>query len=472
MSDQDTKPVEGVKTPVENTEVVAPESNIDDADTVAVEDEDESKTNVDVAKDTEEPSAAEQDATNTTDGDQGNAEQDAKTEADEKDAKAETAEQDVKAEVDESESTAATPTDGTPGVKPMLRVKRGETQEKSDPSLLSDSDDHTLIRRQIHFYFSDSNLPNDTFLWGKTGGTENKPVPLSLISSFSRMRRFKPYSAVVDALKTSDQVVLEGPEGEETVRRKEPYQQSDEKDRAIVERTVYIKGFGPEHKSLQFDIEDFVAQFGEFNAVRLRRDEQDSKKNFKGSVFVEWADKETAVKFMALEPKPAWKVGENLHKLDFQWRIDYDKAKAAEEAAGGNKRHFNSRPQRGQHGQRGQRGGRGRGGHDSNDWKKRRDDDQRNGGNNRGDRGGRGRGRGNRGRGRGRAQDNNGRNADQVQATPRDNGRPRINLSKESAIYEAEKKSKKDTEANTNGKRTRDATDAADAPPAKKVDTK
>ncbi|KAI1779844.1 hypothetical protein F4818DRAFT_437145 [Hypoxylon cercidicola] len=433
MSDQDTKPVEGVKTPVENPDV-ATESAIDEASNVAVKDEDETK---DVAKDPQETSVVKE-ATNATEVDQGKVE-------------------------------TATPTDSRPGIKPMLRVKRGDPQQKSNPSLLSESDDHTLIRRQVHFYFSDSNLPDDTFLWGKTDGTDNKPVPLSLICSFSRMRRFKPYSAVVDALKTSDQVVLEGPEGEETVRRKEPYQKSDEKNRAILERTVYIKGFGPEHKSLQFDIEDFIAQFGEFNAVRLRRDELDEKKNFKGSVFVEWIDKETADKFMALEPKPAWKVGEDLHKLEIRWKVDYDKSKAEEDANRGNKRHHNnSRPQRGQRG-RSQRGGRpGQGGHDSNDWKKRRGDDQRNGFDNRGGRH-RGRGQG-RGRGRGRGQDNHDR-TNETRAGPRDDGRPKIHVSKESAQFmkdEAEKKS----QANANGKRARDADDATDARPSKKVDTK
>lgn len=161
MSDQDTKPVEGIKTPVENTEVVTAESGIDAAGTVAVKDEDvstvavkdedvstvaiknedESTTTVKdedksmadagVPKETKETSVAEQGATKTTNGDQG------------------TAEKDVNAEVGESESIATTPTDDTSGIEPMLKVKRGVPQEKSDPSLLPESDDHTLIRRQV-----------------------------------------------------------------------------------------------------------------------------------------------------------------------------------------------------------------------------------------------------------------------------------------------------------------------------------
>ncbi|KAI0176144.1 hypothetical protein GGR52DRAFT_539704 [Hypoxylon sp. FL1284] len=454
MSDQDTKPtkgvedVKGVEAPAEKSDTiaakseVAPEAIIDQSSNVAVKDEDESKDGIKAPQDT---SVVKEEVKEET-------KEEAKEEASVKEEATEVAkvEQEDKTEANKAES--ATPTDGRSGVKPMLRVKRGDPQEKSNPSLLSDSDDHTLIRRQVHFYFSDSNLPNDTFLWKNTDGTNNKAVPLSLISSFSRMRRFKPYTAVVDALKSSDQVVLEGPEGEETVRRKEPYQQSDEKDKAILERTVYIKGFGPEHKRLQFDIEDFVAQFGEFNAVRLRRDEMDEKKNFKGSVFVEWIDKETADKFMALEPRPAWKLGEELHKLDFQWKVDYDKAKEEEEALRGNKRRHHP-------GQRGQRGGKaGRGGRDSNDWKKRHGG-QRNGSNHRGGRGG--------GRGRGRGQDSHGRTS-QTQSSPQSNGRPVIHISEESAKTLA----KKNSEATTNGKRPRDTADAADAPPSKKVDTK
>lgn len=250
-----------------------------------------------------------------------------------------------------------------------------------------------------------------------TGLTENKPVPLATICSFKRMRRFKPYSAVVAAMKESSELVVEGEEGAETLRRKKAFDPS--KRIKIDERTVYVKGFGKEEPSTQFDIEAFFAQFGEFNSVRLRRGEKgDAKGGFKGSVWVEWANQETADKFMALDPKPQWKE----HDLLILWKQDYIKEKNEM------LRNDEGELSRG-HGSRGRGNFRGRGNRrDGGDnWKERRDRDQKSG-----HRGGRGRGRGSRGRG------------------GRDRG---------------------DRKDSDNSKRARED-DNQEAPPAKKVDAK
>ncbi|KAI1480289.1 hypothetical protein F4774DRAFT_90142 [Daldinia eschscholtzii] len=378
-------------------------------------------------------------------------------------------------QAEEGESNIKAEESAAPVTQPkeMLKVNRKgcETRHKSDASVLPDSDNPHEIRKQVEFYFSDSNLPGDKFLWTQTDGSNNKPVPLSVICNFSRMRRFKPYSAVVEALKSSKHLVVEGPEGEETIRRKQAYKPADDRQYQIDERSAYIKGFGEEQSSTQFDIEAFLAQYGEFNSVRLRRADDESK-TFKGSVFVEWADKETLDKFMALDPKPLWKE----HTLDIKTKLEY-KAMKAQEIRDGKipmkgSNHF-GRSQRGH-----RSGGRGRGsrgsyqGSDSNDWKKRRDDDQRNGfqdRRSRRDHRGRGRGRGNnRGRGRDRTENDNGR---QERPTSRDDGRPKINTSKESEKIMKEEGAKQNSEAQANGKRARDE-DHADVPPAKKVDTK
>ncbi|KAI8958477.1 hypothetical protein F5Y11DRAFT_336146 [Daldinia sp. FL1419] len=379
----------------------------------------------------------------------------------------------IKAEAEQDDLAVKAP-------KEMLKVNRRgcETRQKSDASILPDSDNPYEIRKQVEFYFSDSNLPGDKFLWTQTDGSNNKPVPLSVICNFSRMRRFKPYSAVVDALKASKHLAVEGPEGEETIRRKQAYKPSDDRQYQIDERSAYIKGFGEEQSSTQFDIEAFLAQYGEFNSVRLRRAD-DEKRAFKGSVFVEWSDKETLDRFMALDPKPLWKE----HVLDIKTKLDY-KAEKAQQIRDGviqpkGSNHF-GRPQRGHRG-----GGRGRGsrvhyeGPGANDWKKRRDEDQRKGfedrrgrRDHRGDHRGRGRGRGNnRGRGRDRNQNDNGRTKEQERPASRDDGRPKINTSKASERIMKEENAKSNSKAQANGKRARDE-DSTDTPPAKKVDTK
>ncbi|KAI1384999.1 uncharacterized protein F4822DRAFT_416970 [Hypoxylon trugodes] len=441
MSDQETKPAEGVTAPVENPDAnnnesaTAPDAmNVDNqeiADDKAADAKDTSGNTEDAAKEDKTPDVTE-------------------------------------AQEDKVETKQETQP-STTSAKPMLKVNRNgcPTREKSDPSILPDSDDAKLIRRQVQFYFSDSNLPQDKFLWEKTGGSENKPVPISLICSFSRMRRFKPYSAVVNALKDSEVLVVEGSEGEETVRRKGAFQEDPDREKKIHERSTYIKGFGEEKKSTQFDVEDFLSKYGEFNTVRLRRSE-DSEKVFKGSVFVEWIDKETADAFLALDPKPLW-LGE--YEMSIIPKTEYVIQQAKEEARKG-KGHG--------HSQRGQRGGRGshqsRGNHrntDVNDWKKRRQEDHRNGFDDRRgrrDHRGRGRGRGGRGRGNDRGQNGNGR-ADEQQRTARDNGRPKIHASKES-IKDMKEEAKRNSEAQANGKRARDDDGTTDAPPTKKVDTK
>src|SRR5437762_11528669 len=72
---------------------------------------------------------------------------------------------------------------------------------------------------QVEFYFSDSNLPMDKFLFAKVGGVENKPISLKMIATFKRMKRFQPYEAIVAALKDSE--FLDLTENQE-VKRKVP----------------------------------------------------------------------------------------------------------------------------------------------------------------------------------------------------------------------------------------------------------
>lgn len=224
---------------------------------------------------------------------------------------------------------------------------------------------------QVEFYFSDSNLPMDKFLLSKVGGSANKPVPLSLLHSFKRMRRFQPFSAIVEALKSSD--ILELTDNDTAVRRKVPLPESvsDAHDPTVVKvfedkamsRSIYAKGFGPEEPSTQFDIEAFFAPYGPTNAIRLRRA---ADKVFKGSVFVEFDSEETQKKFLALDPKPKWKGQDLLIKS----KKDYCEEKVRDIEAG------RIKPNRGRGGYR----GRGRGGRrDNRDWKERKSEDRKRG---------------------------------------------------------------------------------------------
>ncbi|KAF1811857.1 hypothetical protein P152DRAFT_459334 [Eremomyces bilateralis CBS 781.70] len=232
---------------------------------------------------------------------------------------------------------------------------------------LPETDDPDEIRKQVEFYFSDSNLPMDNFLFGQVGGSENKPVAIKVVHSFKRMRRFQPFSAVVAALKDSE--ILEVTENEE-IRRKVPLStNASEVSRDLIKtfddksapRSVYAKGFGEETEKTQLEIERFFEPYGPVRSVRLRRTYP--TRQFKGSVFVEFNNEETQKAFLALDPKPKW----NDTDLLIMGKKEYTDMKAADIKSGKIKPSY--RP----HGKNQSRKG------DDRDWKSRRNDFQKNG---------------------------------------------------------------------------------------------
>lgn len=178
----------------------------------------------------------------------------------------------------------------------------------SDASKLPTSSIPEEILKQVEFYFSDQNLPNDRFLY-TTAKSNDGWVPISTIACFSRMRRFQPFTAIVEALKQSKEL-LEVSEDNELVRRKIPLEEpKPEQKKNAFDRSIYAKGFGEETETTQFDLEKFFETFGAVKQVRLRRSDD---KKFKGSVFVEFEKIEDADAFLALDPKPKYEEKELL----------------------------------------------------------------------------------------------------------------------------------------------------------------
>ena len=273
------------------------------------------------------------------------------------------------------------------------------------------------ITPKVEFYFSDSNLLTDKFLFTKVEGHKNVPVPISVIHSFKRMRHFQPLSAVVNALRES--TVLNIVEDDTAIQRKTSLPegligkpmieiQKVHEDKSMA-RSVYAKGFGEEQPSSQFDIEAFFAQHGSTNSVRLRRTFDGT---FKGSVFVEFDSEETQKAFLALDPKPKWQ-GNNLQTKS---KKQYCDDKVDDIAAGlvrpneeNSSHHKGDRD--GGRDRRGEKGGRrdrdGRDDKDDRDWRVRREEDRKSGFKDRN--GGKHKGFGSSGRGRGGGRGRDGR---------------------------------------------------------------
>ena len=212
----------------------------------------------------------------------------------------------------------------------------------------------------------------DKFLLSKVGGSKNNPVELTLLHSFKRMRHFQPFSAIVEALKTSS--IVELTNDDTAVKRKVPLPDTvtEEFDHdtvrvfedAAMSRSVYVKGFGEEQPSTQFDIEAFFAPYGPTNAIRLRRTQE---KIFKGSVFVEFDSEDGAKSFLALEPNPTYKGKDLLIKSKKQYCDEKaEDIRAGRIKASTYKQHHGSKRKADDC-------------EDDRDWRERRDEDRKSG---------------------------------------------------------------------------------------------
>ncbi|THH06498.1 hypothetical protein EW145_g4041, partial [Phellinidium pouzarii] len=179
--------------------------------------------------------------------------------------------------------------------------------------------------RQIEFYFSDSNLPYDKFMWTLHTADGEHWVPIKTVSSFKRMRGFLSLGEqwILEALKTSPELEID--ESGTKVRRRTEVKEP----KGQFERSIYAKGFGVEDPSLQLKLEKFFNTYGRANAVRMRRN--NDTKEFKGSVFVEFSDMSTVERFLNADPKPTW----NGEELKIMSKEDYCDMKVKEKGLTG-----------------------------------------------------------------------------------------------------------------------------------------
>jgi len=138
------------------------------------------------------------------------------------------------------------------------------------------------IKKQVEFYFSDSNYRKDNFLRTAAGSDPEGFVPINVLLTFNKLKQMTSDPAVVaEAIKDSDSLVLH--QSLDKVKRSQPLPEVD----TSTERTLYAKGFPLDESVVSIDsITQFFSQFGKVNMVKLRRG---SDRKFKGSVLVEFS---------------------------------------------------------------------------------------------------------------------------------------------------------------------------------------
>ncbi|KAI9355164.1 hypothetical protein BD770DRAFT_444693 [Pilaira anomala] len=162
------------------------------------------------------------------------------------------------------------------------------------------------IRKQVEFYFSDSNLPYDKFLWSLRDNTPEGWIPIETIAGFKKMKMItEDLDTVVKALKEVESDIYELDAEAKNIRRKSEVVQQNH-----MERSIYIKGLPlvdvdakdpvAELFNLQDKIDDLFSQHGKVLCVRFKKTD-DRPKKFKGSGYIEFESPEVAKKVAELK---------------------------------------------------------------------------------------------------------------------------------------------------------------------------
>ncbi|CAK9867441.1 unnamed protein product [Sphagnum jensenii] len=172
-------------------------------------------------------------------------------------------------------------------------------------------DDETAAKvlRQVEFYFSDSNLPNDQFLLKSIDEAEDGLVNLSLLCSFTRMRghlgvkevdpeKFPAttIAAVAEVLRKSTFLRLS--EDGLKVGRVTKLVKPETVRAAVDARSIAANPFP--WKITREEVEAFFSQYGEVKSVRLPR-HLVNKGAASGFAVVEFSSEEEAQKVLGME---------------------------------------------------------------------------------------------------------------------------------------------------------------------------
>ncbi len=180
--------------------------------------------------------------------------------------------------------------------------------------------------KQVEFYFSDSNLPNDKFLNEELKKNDGW-VKIATLATFARLKALSTEASVIAAALRGSKELLEVNEDGTLVRRKTEL--ADGVD--LSNNNIYMKGFG--NDATLDEIEAFLLNEKlNVKCVRMRYYKDGEERKFKGSVFVELGSEEEAKEAVTRE----YTYGSENKKLLVMSKNDYLESKKNEK--GGKKR--------------------------------------------------------------------------------------------------------------------------------------
>jgi len=97
---------------------------------------------------------------------------------------------------------------------------------------------YLTVNNSVEFYFDDSNLPYDKFMWGLHTANEDHWVPIATISTFKRMKSYSQFGLewLVQALREKAEILEVDEKGEMCRRTTEPKEITQQE---LLDRSVY-----------------------------------------------------------------------------------------------------------------------------------------------------------------------------------------------------------------------------------------
>ena len=143
------------------------------------------------------------------------------------------------------------------------------------------SKNEAAIKKQIEFYFSESNFRKDTFLKAASETDPDGFVPIAVLLTFNKLKALTTdVATILRALSGSESVTVSA-DGL-NIRRSAELPESDLSKPC----TLYVKGFPSDDSSVTIEsIADQFSIYGKVMMVRMRKNEDSS---FKGSCFIEY----------------------------------------------------------------------------------------------------------------------------------------------------------------------------------------